>query len=40
VEHHPRLAGIPTGSDPRVVLRAFRELFALRSRIRRNGDRP
>jgi glycosyltransferase involved in cell wall biosynthesis len=29
VHHHPRLAGQETGGDPRVVLRAFRELGAL-----------
>jgi glycosyltransferase involved in cell wall biosynthesis len=30
VRHHPRRAGHATGSDPRVVMRAFRELWRLR----------
>ncbi len=32
VPHYPRRTGNPTGMRPRVVLRAFRELFMLRSR--------
>ena len=32
VHHRPRRAGEPTGGNPRVVLRAFRELAELRSR--------
>lgn len=35
VGHRPRTAGRPTGANPRVILRAFRELFALAGRIRR-----
>ncbi len=34
VTHLPRVAGSQTGGNPRVILRAFRELFALRSRLR------
>lgn len=34
VGHRPRIAGQPTGAHPRVIARAFRELFALRRRIR------
>ncbi len=34
VTHHPRRAGRASGASPRVILRAFRELFALRGRIR------
>ncbi len=30
VTHLPRLAGTPTGANPRVILRAFAELFQLR----------
>jgi len=29
VHHYPRAAGEPTGADPRVILRAFREIFSL-----------
>jgi glycosyltransferase involved in cell wall biosynthesis len=35
VPHHPRVAGRETGGDPRVVLRAFRELAALHGALRR-----
>ncbi len=35
VRHRPRTAGRPSGNDPRVVLRAFRELSALRRRLGR-----
>ena len=34
VHHRPRAAGEPTGGDPRVVLRAFRERRALARRLR------
>lgn len=30
VPHHARIAGKPSGGDPRVIARAFRELFRLR----------
>jgi glycosyltransferase involved in cell wall biosynthesis len=35
VSHHPRVAGKQTGANPRVILRAFRELIRLRWRMRR-----
>jgi len=35
VRHRPRRAGRPTGGDPRVIVRALRELVALRPEIRR-----
>jgi len=35
VHHYPRTAGVQTGAKPRVVLRAFKELFKLRRQIRR-----
>ena len=35
VTHHPRLAGKPSGASPRVIARAFRELFRLRRALRR-----
>jgi len=38
VPHHPRLAGKPSGGSPRVIARAFRELFRLRRTLR--GWRP
>jgi glycosyltransferase involved in cell wall biosynthesis len=34
VHHYPRRLGKQTGADPRVVARAFRELFRLRGRLR------
>jgi glycosyltransferase involved in cell wall biosynthesis len=34
VHHHPRTAGRPSGASPRVVLRAFRELRAVRAQLR------
>jgi len=34
VPHHPRVAGKPSGGDPRVIARAFRELFRLRRALR------
>jgi len=37
VHHYPRTAGSQTGANLRVILRAFKELFELRGRIRR-GD--
>jgi glycosyltransferase involved in cell wall biosynthesis len=33
VHHYPRTAGQPTGANPRVILRAFKELLRLRRRI-------
>ena len=35
VHHYPRLAGKQTGANPRVVLRAFGELFAFRAEMRK-----
>jgi len=34
VTHYPRTAGAQTGANPRVILKAFRELFALRKSLR------
>jgi glycosyltransferase involved in cell wall biosynthesis len=34
VDHFPRRAGAPSGGNPRVVARAFTELFRLRRRLR------
>lgn len=34
VTHLPRTAGTQTGANPRVILKAFRELFALRRKLR------
>jgi len=34
VHHYPRTAGVQTGASIRVILRAFKELFKLQSRIR------
>lgn len=34
VTHLPRVAGTPTGANPRVILRAFAELFQLRSKLK------
>jgi len=34
VHHYPRTAGVPSGANPRVILRAFKELFSLQHRIR------
>ncbi|HXE44244.1 MAG TPA: glycosyltransferase family 2 protein [Conexibacter sp.] len=36
VEHRPRVAGEQSGANPRVVLRAFRELVLLRGELRRH----
>jgi glycosyltransferase involved in cell wall biosynthesis len=33
VHHYPRRAGQPTGANPKVILRAFKELLKLRRRI-------
>jgi glycosyltransferase involved in cell wall biosynthesis len=33
VHHYPRIAGAQTGANLKVILRAFKELFKLRSRI-------
>jgi len=35
VHHYPRTAGTQTGANLRVILRAFKELFALYNRIRK-----
>jgi len=35
VHHYPRTAGTQTGANPRVVLRAFKELFKLHRQIRK-----
>jgi glycosyltransferase involved in cell wall biosynthesis len=40
VSHYPRTAGSPTGAHPRVVARAFVELFRLRVRLGHNADEP
>ena len=34
VHHYPRTAGTPTGANPRVVVRAFKELLAFRAELR------
>jgi len=34
VHHYPRTAGVQTGAKPRVILRAFKELFKLHHQIR------
>ena len=34
VPHHRRVAGAPSGGDPRVIARAFRELYRLRRALR------
>ena len=34
VSHHPRAHGVQTGASPRVILRAFKEIFALYRRLR------
>jgi glycosyltransferase involved in cell wall biosynthesis len=38
VHHHPRRSGQSTGSNPRVILRAFKELFKLRKVIQQSGS--
>jgi glycosyltransferase involved in cell wall biosynthesis len=40
VEHLPRVAGEQSGANPRVVLRAFRELRDLRAELRRPATAP
>jgi len=35
IKHYPRTAGKQTGANPRVVLRAFRELLAFRAEMRK-----
>ena len=37
VHHYPRTAGEQTGANLKVILRAFKELFQLRRRIRHGG---
>jgi glycosyltransferase involved in cell wall biosynthesis len=37
VHHYPRTAGQQTGANLKVIARAFKELFTLRGRIRREG---
>jgi glycosyltransferase involved in cell wall biosynthesis len=37
VNHYPRTAGTQTGANPKVILRAFAELFKLRKHIRGEG---
>ena len=34
VHHYPRVAGSPTGANPAVILRAFRELVTLARELR------
>jgi glycosyltransferase involved in cell wall biosynthesis len=38
VSHYPRRAGAQTGANPKVILRAFRELFSLWRALRRQDD--
>ncbi len=38
VHHYPRTAGMQTGANIKVILRAFRELFGLYRKIRKDGD--
>ncbi len=40
VHHFPRTAGLSTGANLGVIIRAFRELFALRSDIRTTSSPP
>lgn len=37
VHHYPRTAGKPTGGNPKVILRAFKEVIQLRGRILSDG---
>ncbi len=37
VTHHPRVAGVQSGANPRVVLKAFQELWWLRRELRQLG---
>ena len=36
VHHYPRIVGVQTGANLRVILRAFKELFKLRNQIRKS----
>ncbi len=38
VHHYPRKAGVQTGANIKVILRAFRELFGLYRKIRKSRD--
>jgi len=38
VHHYPRAAGVQTGANLRVILRAFKELFMLYNRIRKENS--
>ena len=38
VPHHPRVAGKPSGGNPHVIARAFRELFQLRRALRTSSS--
>jgi len=40
VTHLPRVAGTPTGANPRVILKAFREFLALWRRLSSQGAAP
>ncbi|HEY6378616.1 MAG TPA: glycosyltransferase family 2 protein [Candidatus Dormibacteraeota bacterium] len=40
VPHHPRTAGTPTGASPRVVAKAFAELWELNRAVRRGRRGP
>jgi hypothetical protein len=40
VHHYPRTAGQQTGANPKVILRAFVELFRLRRQIQETMPRP
>jgi glycosyltransferase involved in cell wall biosynthesis len=40
VHHYPRTAGEQTGANIRVILRAFKELLKLYSKIRKEGPEP
>jgi glycosyltransferase involved in cell wall biosynthesis len=39
VKHLPRLAGEQSGANPRVIMRAFKELFALHGELRHESSR-
>ena len=40
VHHYPRTAGTQTGANPKVILRAFKELFKLYNQIRKETKNP
>ncbi len=40
VHHHPRTAGVPTGNNPIVMLRAFRDLLLLWNKLRSEPTQP